>query len=71
MLCIRAKALIETSDDGKTWLCNSTQSGGLYGVEDDSSPADIKEIADEQLAELTDALLALGFAQPEIDAAKP
>lgn len=66
-LSIRAEAEIRTSTDGgKTWLCNTIKSGGLYGIEDDSDPSYFREVEAEQMAELTDALKSLGFSDDEI-----
>jgi hypothetical protein len=44
-------------------------SGGLWGIESDSSPEYLKEIEDEQLSELREQLKAIGFSSRAISAA--
>lgn len=46
-------------------------SAGIYGVESDSSKDSFKELEAEQLSELKDILLALGFTEEQIDEAMP
>lgn len=68
---IKAEADIRTSDDGKNWLINHISSGGLWGIEMGypNDREDIKEIEQEQLADLKDVLLQLGFTEDEIKSA--
>lgn len=44
-------------------------SGGLWGIESDSSDDYLREVADEELAALRDILVGLGFAADAIDGA--
>lgn len=67
-MSISAVASIATSDDGKSWLCNEISGGGLYGIESDSDESYLQEIAAEQVAELKETLLTLGFTSDEFDA---
>jgi hypothetical protein len=67
MTGIKAVAKIQTSEDGKDWLCNEVSSGGLWGVESDCGADYKKEVADGQLAELRNALKAFGFNNRQID----
>ena len=69
MIGIRAKAEIQTSEGGNSWFCNDVESGGLWGIDDDSEESYLKEIEREQLDELKDVLLELGFTKEEIDKA--
>jgi hypothetical protein len=69
MTGIKAVAKIQTSSDGKDWLCNEVSSGGLWGVESDCGADYKKEVADGQLAELRNALKAFGFNNRQIDQA--
>lgn len=69
MYGIKATAEIYTSNDGKTWLINKVSSGGLWGLESDNTEGAFKEIEAEQLDELKDVLLALGFTAAEYTAA--
>lgn len=66
MLGISAQAEIATSENGATWTINTIRSGGLWGVESDSDEATLNEIGSEQLEELTDILIELGFSKDEI-----
>ena len=69
MTGIKAVAKIQTSNDGKNWLCNEVSSGGLWGIESDCGAECKKEVADGQLAELRNALKAFGFNNRQIDQA--
>ena len=69
MTGIKAVAKIQTSEDGKDWLCNEISSGGLWGIESDCGEDYKKEVADDQLAELRNALKAFGFNNRQIDQA--
>lgn len=68
-ISIRAVATVATSndDDGKTWLINKIESGGLYGIESDSDDTEIKSIEAEQLDELKDALHNFGIIDETIN----
>ncbi len=66
---IRAEAEIQTSDDGRHWLCNTISSGGLWGIESDSGDDYFAEVERDELAALRDALTEFGFTADEIDAA--
>ena len=65
MYGVKATAEIYTSNDGKAWLINKVSSGGLWGIESDNEEKYLKEIEVEQLDELKDVLLALGFTAKE------
>lgn len=69
MTGISVKAKIQTSQDGKDWLCNEITSGGLWGIESDCGNEYKKEVADGQLAELRNTLKAFGFNNRQIDQA--
>lgn len=68
MLGIKAEAEIQTSTDGKTWLINRLHSGGLWGMESDSDSSEFDNEGENQLAELSEVLQALGFTDAEIKA---
>jgi hypothetical protein len=65
-LGIRAEAFIQTSGNGQIWLCNTVSSSGLWGIESDSEKSYFEEIANEEIAELKNLLIALGFSADEI-----
>lgn len=69
MLGIQAIAKIQTSENGKSWLCNEVASGGLWGIESDSDDSYKKELFNEQLEELRNVLETLGFNKRQIDQA--
>lgn len=50
-------------------LCQTTTSGGLWGIESDSEEAYLREEEENQLAELRDVLKELGFGTRAISAA--
>ncbi len=62
---IQAKASIVING-----VCQRIGSGGLWGIESDSGQDYLKEVAREQLDELTGILENLGFAPEEISAAE-
>ena len=64
---ISAKSEVLTSYNGKDWLINTLSSGGLWGIESDSSSEYISEVQSEQLAELKDVLIEYGFTEQEIN----
>jgi hypothetical protein len=64
---ISAIAEINTSNNNKEWLINKISSGGLWGIESDSSKEYIKEIELEELNNLKDVLKTLGFPDDEIE----
>ena len=64
---IRAEA--SYSVGGSPAVIQELSSGGLWGIESDSSPADLKETEDEQLSELKEQLKAIGFSSRAISAA--
>lgn len=66
---IRAEAVIETSDEGSTWLRQAITSGGVWGIESDSDDEYFSEIGGEELDQLKGTLLELGFTSEDIDAA--
>lgn len=70
MIGIKAVAEVQTSENGREWLVNRISSGGLWGIESDSDEEHKAEVEREQLAELTDALLAFGFTAEEVKSAK-
>ena len=61
------------ANDGKPsnlgYLAQEMTSGGLWGIESDSSPEYLKEIEQEQLSELKSQLKAIGFSSRAISAA--
>lgn len=61
---IRAEA--EYSVGGTPAPIQELSSGGLWGIESDSSPEYIKETEDEQLSELKSQLKAIGFSSRAI-----
>lgn len=63
-LGIRAEA--EYSIGGSPAVIQEVTSGGLWGIESDSSPEYLKEIEAEELAELKKQLKALGFSSRAI-----
>jgi hypothetical protein len=63
---IGIKAKAEVSIDN---VVQSIHSGGLWGIESDSERSYIKEIENEQLAELRNQLYAMGFGKRAIAAA--
>ena len=71
MMGVSAQAIVETSDDGKTWTRQLVKSGGLWGIESDSDASYFREVAEEQLATLTPILVEFGFTDAEITAAHP
>jgi hypothetical protein len=62
---ISAKAVVQLNGD----LTQTIHSGGLWGIESDSDASYISQIADEQLSELRDQLLAIGFSKRAVAAA--
>ena len=66
---VRADADIQTSYDGKNWLCNTITSGGLWGIESDSDESYIESIRIEEETELRDILSKFGFSDDEITTA--
>ena len=68
---IKAVAEIRTSqDEGNTWLINSISSGGLWGLSSDGTEEDFIQEGSNQLEDLKDVLLELGFEKKEIEAVK-
>lgn len=49
-------------------LSQKISSGGLWGIEDDSSQEHLDEVAQEELQELKSQLAALDFSQDQLDA---
>lgn len=68
MVGIWAEATILTGGP-KVWVGNCIRSGGLWGIESDSSKEYFREVAQDELANLRDILLEMGFSEAEIDAA--
>jgi hypothetical protein len=66
---IKAFAEVHTSQDGNDWLINSVSSGGLWGIESDSDKDYLKEVEQEQIAELKIVLKEFGFSDKEINKA--
>lgn len=64
---IRAKAVVQLNGA----LTQTITSGGLWGIEDDSGFSTIKEYSQEELADLRDQLLSMGFSKRAIKAATP
>lgn len=70
MIGVFAEAEIQTSEDGSTWLINTIRSGGLWNTESDSDEQHFKEIEAEELENLKQVLLELGFSAEDIAAAR-
>ena len=69
---IRADAEVSLCRESVTdacWTVQTITSGGLWGIESDSSPEYLKEIEQEQLSELREQLKAIGFSSRAISAA--
>lgn len=66
---IRAEAEIQTSGDGRNWLCNRISSGGLWGLESDADDDYFDVVVEEELVTLRNALAELGFGAEELDRA--
>lgn len=64
-LGIAAEASVQLTGD----LTQTIHSGGLWGIESDSSKTDFEEVQTEQLSELRAELKALGFSGRAISAA--
>jgi hypothetical protein len=47
-------------------VCQTITSGGLWGIESDSTPAYLSEIEQEEIEQLQEILQALGFSQKVI-----
>lgn len=62
---VKAYAEIQTGD-----LVNTISSGGLWGISNDISEEELKEVEEEQLIELEETLKALGFTNQDIDRSK-
>jgi hypothetical protein len=60
---IIAKAEVQLAGD----LVQTLHSGGLWGVESDGEPENLRTIAKEQLAELSAQLVAAGFGKRAIE----
>lgn len=73
MIGVRAYADIATKDDEnfKSWTINRISSAGIWGITQGykNDTEDIKEIEQEQLAEIKDILASLGFTASEIEGA--
>ena len=65
---VKATAEIYTSDDGKTWLINKIQSGGLWGLSSDGTADDFEDEPENQKMDLIDVLQEFGFTIQEIEA---
>lgn len=63
---ISAEAEIKTSCFANSWLINRIHSGGLWGINSDCSIADFEEVENEQVDDLKNVLLELGFSKAEI-----
>lgn len=68
-MSIKAVAHIATSLDGKSWINNTIESGGVYGIESDSDKASTDEISCDQQNDILATLHELGFSVDEIEAA--
>lgn len=66
---IKACAMIVMFCNSANWLTNEVSSGGLWGIESDSGDDYKKEIAQEELYSLCDALQELGFSDDDINEA--
>jgi len=62
---IYSKAIVQLSDS----LMQTIKSGGLWGIESDSSRDYLKEIEREEINQLTKELEAIGFSQSIIKSA--
>jgi hypothetical protein len=64
MIGIVAKARVQFTPNGPI---QAVHSGGLYGIESDSDQSYLEEVRRDELANLTDELKAIGFAQEQIN----
>jgi len=75
MLGFYAEATIETWQDstgaGAGRIRNVIRTPGLWGVDSDASSSDYAEIEGQQLEDLKDVLMELGFVEEEIEAFTP
>ena len=69
MIGIQAKAQVMVKIVGDSWICQDIRSGGLWGIESDSDEDFFKQVDEEELNNLRDNLLALGFKDDEINVA--
>ena len=67
---IKAVAEIQTSGNGKIWLCNEISTGGLWGIESDSGEDYLKSEGNIELSELEKLLIEFGFSENEINEAR-
>lgn len=67
---IQAIADIQIGQKGDSCLINHIESGGIYGIDSDSNEGDIKAEGENQLSELKNVLLELGFSKKETSEAK-
>lgn len=66
-ICIRAEATVQLT---ATFFPTQTiMSGGLYGIESDSGKDNFAEVEQEQLGQLREQLMALGFSKRAISVA--
>jgi len=66
---IRAEAeLLHTSDDINAGSLHDIMTPGLWGVESDSDDGYLKEVGEEELADLRAILVDMGISQEEFDA---
>jgi len=63
---VKATAEIYTEAGQGSWLINKISSGGLWRLESDGGEENFKEVEAEQLDDLKDVLLALGFTAGQI-----
>lgn len=68
MMGIHAEARVITGGPSE-WLINTIHSGGLYGIDSDSSAEYLADIAREQIAYLRDTLHEFGIIDETIDSA--
>lgn len=61
---IRAKAEVQFSDNGSI---QTLESGGLWGIEDDSDEDYLKSVEQEELADLRQTLIDAGFLAEYVD----
>jgi hypothetical protein len=69
MIGIFAEASIQTSEDGRIWMCNMIRSSGIWGVESDSNESHMQELETEQFEELRGILTDPGFTAAETETA--
>jgi hypothetical protein len=61
----KAAEILIPNETGNIWTSQTITSGGLWGIESDSSASYLKEIEDQELEDLKTQLKALGIKYPK------